>query len=123
MINIWLIIDHLNTITDITDEVWSRIFYWVPTTEQTLTYITVNPISENNPTEVEQKNRLEFRIIAWTAWVNFSTLQNISELLEINLVWYREQKVYKVVKANNVNWYDEKNRKIFIRDLIFSYTI
>lgn len=117
--NIWEIIDFLNTKSDITDLVWNRIFYWIPADEQTQDFITINIVSWNRPMEVEEKTRLEIRVIAWDTSSLLSELQNITNIVYQNLLTYKYQWIFKLLKVNNVNWFDEKKRKVFIQDLIF----
>ena len=118
-VNIWKIINYLNNITDITGIVWNRIFWGVPDTEPNETYITAILITERTPTGIEIVNRVEFRIIAWDAWVSFSTLTDLDNKLFNALRSYRDDGVYKVVINWLVQLYDDKNKKILLRDYQF----
>jgi hypothetical protein len=119
--NISNIINYLNTITWITDIVWSRIFWWVPKTEQTLDYMTVNIITEIEPNIVEKKNRIEFRIIWGDTNTTYNTLQAVDTELMTSLRDYTNDWVFKTVISNFVNLYDNKQRKIMIRDILIYY--
>jgi hypothetical protein len=120
--NISNIITYLNTITAITNIVSNRIFWWVPKTEQTLDYLTINIITENQPTDVEKRNRIEFRYIWWNSDTTYLTLQTLDNLILSNMNNYKQDWVYKTVISNFANWYDEKQRKVMIRDLFIYYT-
>ena len=122
-INIATLINYLNTKTSITNIVWNRIFFWLPNSEQTQDYITINIISENRPTSVENKNRVEFRYIWWNTSTTFITLQILDNIIFEELENYKQDWVYKVINSNYFNWYDEKWRKFVLRDLIFQKTI
>lgn len=117
------LIDYLNTITDITDKVGNRIFWWIPKYEQTEDYITLNIITENQPTKVEKRNRIEIRYIWWNTETTYSTLQTIDNVVLNSLIDYKQDWVYKTTISNYANWYDEKQRRVLIRDLIVFYTI
>lgn len=116
------LINYLNTITSITDKVGNRIFWGIPITEQTEDYITVNIVTENQPTKVEKRNRIEFRIIWWDTATTYDTLQDIDKELVNSLRDYTQDWVYKTTISNYANWYDEKQRKVLVRDLILFYT-
>jgi hypothetical protein len=119
MIKITNLITHLNTKTNLTDKVWSRIFYWLPNIEQTETYLVISPVWNNWTSVVEEKVRLEIRVIWWDTTVNYSTLEEITEIVYNIMSEYKEQGVYRCYKSNNFSWLDSKNRKVFILDLIF----
>jgi hypothetical protein len=122
-INIATLINYLNTKTSITNIVWNRIFFWLPNSEQTQDYITINIISENRPTSVENKNRVEFRYIWWSTATTFITLQILDNIIFEELESYKQDWVYKVINSNYFNWYDDKWRKFVLRDLIFQKTV
>ena len=96
-VDIWNIINYLNTKTSITDIVWNRIYFWLPDLEQTQDYITINIISENRPTSVENKNRVEFRYIWWNTTTTYTTLQNLDNIIFEELENYKQDWVYKVI--------------------------
>jgi hypothetical protein len=123
MINIWDLITHLNTKTELTSKVWSRIFYWLPNSEQTQTYIVLSVVWNNTTSLVEEKVRLETRIIWWDTTVNYSTLQEISEIVYNILSEYRQQWIYRTYKSNNFMGMDEKLKKVYILDIIFWQTL
>ncbi len=116
------IINYLNTITAITDIVWNRIFFWIPKTEQTQDYMTLNIITETQPTIAEKRNRIEFRYIAGNTTTLYSTLQTLDDELMTAMLNYKQDGVYKVVIQNLVNLYDDKQRKILLRDLFIYQT-
>lgn len=111
------LIIYLNTITDITNIVSNRIFWGVPDTEQTLDYMTLNIITETEPTKVEKRNRIEFRYIWGDTNTSYSTLQTLDTAVLNALRDYTGQWVYKTVISNFANWYDNKQRKVMIRDV------
>ena len=119
MINIWQIIDFLNTKTSVTDLVWNRIYYWLPETTPDENYITVNIISNSKPRSVEEKTRIEFTAIWWDTSKTFSELQNITNVVYNELLTYNEQWVFNIVESTTYNNYDVNNRKVFIQDLVF----
>lgn len=115
------IILYLNTITDITDIVGDRMWLWVPDTEQTLDYMTLNIITETEPTKVEKRNRIEFRYIWGDTNTSYTTLQALDTAVLNALRDYTGQWVYKTVISNFANWFDNKQRKVMIRDLLIYY--
>ena len=119
MINIWEIIDYMNTISDITDITWDRIYYWLPSEEPNDIYITVSVVSNIVISEAEQKTRIEFKIIAWDENWKFSDLQALSEILFNTFYNYDEDSIYKRVFKNNYQLYTSNLRKCFQRDIIF----
>ena len=120
--NISNLITYLNTIWWITAITWSRIFWGLPKSEQTSTYMTVNIITETQPTDVEKRNRIEFRMIWGDNKTTYNTLKTLDDLVVSSIRDYTWDWVYKAVIWNLVNWYDNKNRKVYIRDLIIYYT-
>ena len=120
--NISNLIDYLNTITGITDIVWNRIFWWIPKTEQTEDYMTVNIITETEPTIAEKRNRIEFRMIWGDTNTTYWTLQTLDIELMTVLRDYTGDGVYKTVISNLANLYDDKQRKVYIRDILIYYT-
>lgn len=118
--NIWDLINYLNTITDITDIVSNRIFYWQPNTEQTETYITINKITSRLPNWVEWIERVEFRYILNTS---FASLESLDEKVFNALENYKQDWVYKIISSNSFNYFDEKNNKCFLRDFLIHKTI
>ena len=123
MIKITNLITYLNTKTELTSKVWSRIFYWLPNIEQTQTYLVISPVWNNWVSVVEEKVRLEIRAIWWDTTVNYSTLEDITNIVYNIMIEYKEQWVYNCYKSNNFSWYDEKLRKLFILDLILWQTL
>jgi len=115
MIDIWEIIDYLdNTITE-------NIYFWNPTSEQTSSFVVVNQVWWTVPFELEEKTRLEIRVIAGDTTEKFSTLKNKSQEiynLIISYSWAFNQEIFRVVKQNHYQGFDEKNRKVFILDLM-----
>ena len=123
MINIVDIWNYLKTIPAIDTALNSQIFYGKPPQELTTPYMYMQVITNNTQTAVQETIRVEFRIIDPRSEWTFANLQNISKLIYDNLAIYREQNVIKVINSNNVQDYDEKNAKTFIRDLIFYQVI
>ena len=121
--NIASLIAYLNTITAITTIVWNRIYWWVPKNEETQTYLTISIISEVQPTDVEKRNRVEFRMIWGDTKATYSTLKTLDDLIVSNIRNYTTNWVYRVAIWNLIDWYDSKNRKILIRDLIIYYSL
>lgn len=120
MINIWDLIIHLKTYTDITDVLWNRIFYGWPKSEQSDIYMTINVVTWNQVSQVEVSQRLEFRLI-WTTDTLTSDLQDLSQVI-LNAT--REfQWGYRFVQSNFANWLDEKKRRVFIQDIIINNVI
>lgn len=117
------IIDYLNTISNITDLVWDRIYWWIPKDEPTENYITLNIITEAQPLSVEKFNRIEFRYIGWDTATTYQDLQNIDEQVLIALNNYKADWVYKIVITNFVNGYDNKQKRVLIRDVLIYYTV
>jgi len=116
------LITYLNTKAWITSIVSNRIFWGVPKTEQTSDYMTVNIITETQPADVEKINRVEFRYIWWDTTTSYSTLQTLDTELLNALNDYKSDWVYKTVISNFANWYDKKQRKVMIRDILIYYT-
>ncbi len=123
MIKIQDLITFLNTQASLTSKVWNRIFYWVPNTEQTQTYLAITPVWNNWTSIVEEKVRLELRVIWGDTTVNYSTLEGITDIVYKIMLEYRQQGVYRCYKSNNFLWLDSKQRKVFILDLILWVTI
>ena len=117
-VDIWQIITYLNTITEITDIVWNRIFWWLPNNEQTWTYIVLTLITERQPTLVENINRVEVRMIWGDSTVSYSTLFDLNKKVFSKLQEYKQDWVYKIVNQNLVQWYDEKSRKLVLKDIL-----
>lgn len=122
MIAVTEMIDFLNTKTEITDIVWNRIFYWLPSEEPTDVYITVDVISDIVISEAESKTRLSFKIIAWNENWKFSDLQAVSENLLNAFYDYTEDNIWKREFKNNYSLYTTNLRKCFQRDVIFYQT-
>jgi len=120
--NISTLITYLNTISGITSVCSDRIFWGQPRSEQTNTYMTVNVVTEIEPTKVEKRNRLEFRVIGGDSTVTFGTLATVDTALLDAIRAYNAQGVYKSVVAGFTNLYNEKQQKILIRDIIIYYT-
>jgi len=116
------IIDYLITKTSITNLIWNRIFYWLPNSDQLQTYLTINQITENSPLDLQTITRLEFRFIWWDVNINYSTLENIENIVRTELLKFTWEKVYKIIVSNKVNGYDNKSRKIIIRDFLIYNT-
>lgn len=121
--NIWTLITYLNTKNSITAIVGSRIFYGIPNSEQTQTYITINKITSRTPTGAEWIERIEIRYIWGDASVSFATLESLDDKVFTELEKYKSDWVYKIVNSNSFNYYDEKNRKCFLRDYLIHRTI
>lgn len=115
-------IDYLITKNSITDLIWTRIFYWVPNSDQTLTYLTINQVTEINPLDLQTITRLEFRFIWWDVNINYSILENIEKIVRTELLKFTWENIYKIIVSNKVNWYDDKARKIIIRDILIYNT-
>ena len=120
------IIDFLNTQTAITDITGSRIFWWTPSDEDEILwiYMTVGIVTEVQASDCEKRDRIEFRML-WdnenTTYKSLKELDNILFDLLQTTQDYNWFEVYKVVNQNLVSWYDPKNRKVLIRDMIFYY--
>ena len=120
-IDVWAIINYLNTITDITNITWNRISFWPPDEEQTGIYITLNVISENNQ-EINKKTRIEFRCIWHNTTIRYDELMDLRSKIVYNLLWnkYTSNQVYWVIEDDNlINSIDSKNRKVVLFDLLF----
>ena len=116
------IIDYLVTKTDLTNLVGTRIFYGLPNSEQTQTYINVNQITENSPLDLQTITRVEFRIIWGDTTINYSTLENIETILRNHILNFTWANVYKIIVSNKVNWYDDKSKKVIVRDFLLFNT-
>lgn len=116
------IVDYLFTKTDITNLIWTRIYYWLPSSDQTSNYITINQITENRPFDLQVITRLEFRFIWWDTTATYSTLENLEQIVQTHILNYTWSDVYKILVSNKYNWYDEKSRKILVRDYLFYNT-
>ena len=121
------IISVINADATLTTLLWWRVYLWVPKEEaQEWNYLTINIISEVVITTAEKKSRLEFRILPKDENIKFSELMTIEERLYELLTttndfnWFI---VYKTINWNYMNWYDAKQRKYILRDLIFYYNL
>jgi len=114
------IINYLNTITDITDIVWNRIYWWVPNKEPWEIYIMITSVINSQVNNlIEWYDRLEIRVVSWSdsnKWSEVSILDNLvinALASETNYNWFE---VYRTVPLNGVSLYTDNNRKEYVRD-------
>ena len=124
ILNIANIITYLATKPTVVSALWNRIFLWEPEIEQTENYLTINIISEQIVETDQRSSRLEFRYIWKNKTISFQTLANIEKIV-YDYITIRENMngfiPYKVYSEDLVNTYDQKQRKVLIRDIIFYY--
>lgn len=114
------IIDFLNTKTDVTDIVSSRIYWGLPVTESAEIYITVQEVVNKLLSNwLENTSTIEIRIISWNdknKWKDVQILDNLIVNYISNNTTYGAFEVYKVLPLNGVSLYTEDNRKEYVRD-------
>lgn len=119
------IITYLNTVSGITAITWSRIYFWLPISdEQAGIYITINIIWEQQAF-LNKGTLLEVRFIANDTDVTFKSLMDLRKLVSDELLSskkfgsFNTYNCYEVWNTNN--WYDSKNRKVVIQDYRFYF--
>jgi hypothetical protein len=119
------IITYLNTIDDLTDIVWDRIFFWFPISDvQDWIYIAINIITERRD-RCSKWTYLEFKIIANDNNVTFDSLLAVRNIISDYFIGNKDMSWFYVYWVNEdgtfKNGYDEKNRKVIIQDYLFNY--
>lgn len=121
------IIAHIKTIPEVISAIWENIFWGLPKSEKNEDYLCLTEVTESQD-EVWAFSRVEFRFIACNDKTNWNHLYDIERAITnaisnkwmVDFNWF---KAYKVkIDLNVFSWYDEKQRKIYVRDYIFYYT-
>lgn len=120
------IIAYLNTQSTVTNLVSNRIFWGFPKSEQAGNYLVLEDITENQDV-VDAMSRIEFRFISKDdagKWSELYTIERaITNILaskgRINLGTTTINDV--TIGSSIVKGYDEKKRKIYLRDYLFYY--
>lgn len=98
----------------------SEDFYiWVPQEVPSQLFITLNVVTQIQNVAVNNRTRVEFRII-WTTQNNLLELDEIqNQILNYIKNNYRNLWFYNYEIWTYSNWYDENKRPIILRDFIF----
>ena len=115
------LITFLNTKADLISALPGGIYFGLPTQDKTKTYCIINLISQNQITSVEKRARLEIRIIGGDTSVSYGTLCDIDELIEQYIKEY--DGFYRANQSDLATLYDDKTRKLILRDYVVNYTV
>lgn len=125
-IDIPQIIAYLAAQPSVSAIVGSRIYWGLPKSEQTGTYLVIDEVTENQDT-VEAVSRLAFRFQAHDDNTNWSQLyaaeRAVTQLIaNKGPVKFGTFDCHKVlIAANLFSGVDEKTRKTYIRDYLFHF--
>lgn len=114
-----MITDLKNIVNKLKTIISDPFYIWVPQEVPSQLFITLNVVTQIQNIAVNNRTRVEFRII-WTIDNNLIELDSIQEQI-LNYIKnnYRELWFYNYEIWTYSNWYDEKKRPIILRDIIF----
>lgn len=119
--NLKTIIAWFKTDSNILAWLWDRMYIWnAPDDNQSWIYLIIKQISWVETIEVNERLRIEFRIIWENDSTNFNELENIDKYIlsylnnNFRSLWF-----IKCIKSNVFMDYTELKRPFILRDIIF----
>ena len=119
------IIKHLNQVLEITDIIWTENIFWgLPSSENKIKpYIVIDIISDV-PDPIKTQTRIEVRIIANNSKILNSQIQEIDNLVQKEMLEnfkFGTFICYNIISEEGKSFFEEKDRKTFIRDYLIYF--